>query len=68
MLFRSDAAFDNIQIFDPEGRLLLVFGAGGRRGLSLPAGLFIDLEDRIYAVDTYNHQLQIYQYLDVGSE
>ncbi|WP_026362284.1 SMP-30/gluconolactonase/LRE family protein [Geopsychrobacter electrodiphilus] len=67
-IYVTDAAFDNIQIFGPDGRLLLVFGSGGKWGLSLPSSLFIDQRDRIYAVDTYNHQVQIYQYLSPGQD
>jgi sugar lactone lactonase YvrE len=64
-IYVADAAFDNIQIFNQEGQLLLVFGGGGKHGLSLPASLFVDKRDRIYAVDSSNHQVQIYQFLGI---
>lgn len=65
-IYIADAAFDNIQIFNLKGQLLLVFGGGGKYGLSLPAGLTADASDRIYAVDSFNHRIQIYQYVDSG--
>jgi len=63
-IYVSDAAFDNIQIFNLKGELLLVFGGDGKFRLSLPAELASDLENRIYAVDSFNRQIKIYQYLD----
>ena len=63
-IYVSDAAFDNIQIFNLKGELLLVFGGGGKHRLSLPAALVSDKQDRIYAVDSFNHQVKIYQYID----
>jgi sugar lactone lactonase YvrE len=60
-----EALFDAVQIFDAEGRFLLAFG---ERGLGpgqfwLPAGIFIDADDRVYVADTYNQRIQIFQYL-----
>jgi hypothetical protein len=31
--------------------------------MSLPAGIFIDGQDRIYVADSYNRRIQIFQYL-----
>jgi sugar lactone lactonase YvrE len=62
-IYVADAAFDNVQIFNQHGQLLLFFGGGGKHGLSLPAGLTIDDQDRIYVVDSFNHRIQIYQLL-----
>ena len=62
-VYIADAAFDNIQVFNLKGQLLLVFGGDGESGLSMPASLFSDSQDRIYAVDSFNHQIQIYQFL-----
>jgi hypothetical protein len=50
-------------VFNLKGQLLLVFGGGGKYGLSLPANLWIDARNRIYAIDSFNHQIQIYQFL-----
>lgn len=64
-IYIADAAFDNIQIFNLKGQLMLVFGSGGPEGLSMPASLYIDSHDRIYVADSSNHQIQIYQFLGV---
>ena len=60
-----DTAFQNFQIFDQEGNVLLfVGGAGfGPGKFALPAGLAIDAQDRIYVVDQMPANLQIFQYL-----
>ena len=39
----------------------------GRRGtglgdFQLPAGLFIDQNDRVYVVDSFNRRVQVFQY------
>jgi DNA-binding beta-propeller fold protein YncE len=64
-VYVSDAAFDNIQIFDGLGNLLLYFGAlgGGPGQFNLPAGLYVDAEDRLYVADSFNRRVQIFQYL-----
>jgi hypothetical protein len=53
------------QVFDADGRLLLFFGAGGwGPGLfTLPAGIAIDGKDRIYVVDQWPGNVQMFQYL-----
>ena len=60
-----DAAFDNIQIFDQQGRFLLAFGSlGAQPGeFWLPAGIAIDPQDHIYVADSYNRRIQIFQYV-----
>ncbi len=60
-----DALFDNIQIFDAEGRLLMAFGRPGSDygEFWLPSGLFIDSNDRIYVSDSYNKRIQVFQYM-----
>jgi len=42
-----------VQVFDEQGRLLYYFGTRGTHNgeFQLPAGLFIDREDRIFVVD-----------------
>ncbi|MFC1619935.1 6-bladed beta-propeller, partial [Candidatus Neomarinimicrobiota bacterium] len=57
--------FNAFQIFDEQGNLLLVVGSSGYLPgqFNLPAGLFIDDEDKIYVVDTMNRRVQIFQYL-----
>jgi hypothetical protein len=60
-----DAAFNNFQIFDEAGQILLVVGHTGRDagGMDLPSGLYVDQQDRIYVADTFNKRVQVFQYL-----
>ncbi|MDO9307904.1 MAG: 6-bladed beta-propeller, partial [Deltaproteobacteria bacterium] len=55
----------NFQIFNQKGQLLLYVGQEGALPgeLMLPSAIFIDKNDRIYVSDTFNHRIQIYQYL-----
>jgi DNA-binding beta-propeller fold protein YncE len=60
-----DAAFENVQIFDPDGNLLLAFGGPGHGpgGFSLPAGLFVDSTDTIWVADSFNRRIQVFRLL-----
>ena len=60
-----DNQFENIQIFDRDGRLLLAFGGGGSAPgrFAIPADIFIDDQDRIWIADSYNQRVQVFQYL-----
>lgn len=65
-IYISDAAFDNIQIFDKTGsRFLMDFGhTGSEPGMfQMPASLFIDEHDRIHVSENYSGQVQILQYI-----
>jgi DNA-binding beta-propeller fold protein YncE len=65
-----DSHFDNVQIFDRDGNLLLVFGGSGngKGEFTLPAGIYIDKLDRIYIADSYNRRIQIFQYVKENKE
>jgi sugar lactone lactonase YvrE len=60
-----DAAFDNLQIFDTKGRLLLAFGENG----SLPGqfwlanGIAINRSNEIFVADSYNRRVQVFKYV-----
>ncbi|MDA8165838.1 MAG: hypothetical protein M0017_12495, partial [Desulfobacteraceae bacterium] len=45
-IYAVDAAFDNVQIFDKKGQLLLFFGGPGRKpgDLTLPSKVFLDYD------------------------
>ena len=60
-----DAAFNNFQIFDETGQLLLFIGGEGNAPgqFQLPAGMYVDEKDRIYVVDSFNFRVQVFQYL-----
>ncbi|NOY67900.1 MAG: hypothetical protein GXP53_00170, partial [Deltaproteobacteria bacterium] len=49
-LYAVDAAFENVQIFDKKGQLLLFFGGSGTGSgkLYLPAGISIDYKNVKY--------------------
>jgi len=54
-----------VQVFNRQGQLLYYFGSKGTRAgeFQLPAGLFIDRDDRVYVVDSYNKRIQVFQYV-----
>jgi DNA-binding beta-propeller fold protein YncE len=59
-IYVVDALFDNVQVFDPDGRVLLVIGAAGNGAGQFwsPAGIDIS-GDRIYVADTFNQRIQV---------
>jgi hypothetical protein len=65
-LYVVDGRFENVQVFDRTGRLLLFWGEeGGAPGdFWLPAGIFIDGNGRIWVCDTYNRRVQVFDYLE----
>jgi len=61
-----DAAFGNVQIFDPDGRLLMFIGARGNQdrpgAFMLPAGVDIDEADgRLYLVDQFFRKVEVFR-------
>jgi len=60
-----DNHFENVQVFNAEGQLLMALGQGGpgRGEFSLPSGITIDEQDRIWLADSYNRRVQVFQYL-----
>jgi DNA-binding beta-propeller fold protein YncE len=57
-----------VQVFDREGQLLYYFGQKGTGfgEFRLPAGLYIDRDDRVFVVDSYNARVQVFQYHGLG--
>jgi len=64
-LYVVDALFDNVQIFNLKGQLLLAFGSAGAGPgeFALPAGIAIDQHDLIYVADAYNGRVQVFRYV-----
>ena len=62
-IYVADTSFNNFQIFDADGQILLFVGATGTGPgeFLLPAGLFVDDEDRIYIADQGNARVQVFQ-------
>ncbi len=69
-IYALDTDFCNFQIFDQENNLLLFVGAPGRAPghFLVPSEIFIDEKDRIYVTDTFNHRIQVFQYLKEGKK
>jgi len=59
-VFVVDGLFDNVQVFDPSGHVLLVIGSAGSETGQFwsPTGIHI-AGDYIYVADTFNHRIQI---------
>ena len=75
MLFRSstdsegdvyvvDAQWGVVQVFNRKGELLYYFGTQGTHAgeFQLPTGLFIDHDDQVYVVDSFNRRIQMFRY------
>ena len=62
-LYVVDALFDNVQIFDEQGRLLLNWGdtGSGPGQFWLPNGIVAG-NNEIYVADSYNHRIQVFGY------
>ena len=58
-----------VQVFNRQGQLLYYFGAKGTHAgeFQLPAGLFIDHDDRIFVVDSFNRRVQVFHYVGLKS-
>jgi sugar lactone lactonase YvrE len=62
-IYVVDALFDAVQVFAPDGQLLMAFGERGTRDGSfwLPNGLFVSADDTIYVADAYNQRISIFR-------
>lgn len=61
---------DHLLVFDRKGRFLMAIGGEGEAPgkFQLPGGVWIDGRDRIFVSDTHNSRVQIFQFLEGGSE
>jgi DNA-binding beta-propeller fold protein YncE len=66
-LYVVDGLWGVVQVFNREGDLLYYFGNRGTGAgeFQLPAGLFIDHNDRIFVVDSFNRRVQVFHYYGV---
>ena len=65
-VYVTDAAFNNYQIFDSQGRLMLFVGTGGSAEpgeFLLPADIEIDQKGYIYVADQMNRRVQVFKKL-----
>jgi sugar lactone lactonase YvrE len=69
-IYVVDALWGMVQVFNPQGQLLYYFGKNGSAPgeFELPAGLFIDQNDHILVVDSYNRRIQEYRYMGAGKQ
>jgi sugar lactone lactonase YvrE len=71
-VYAVDGRLHSITIFDKEGNTLMVIGGQhsirsgniGRGGFQIPQGISIDKNDRIFVADSFNHRVQVLQYLN----
>jgi DNA-binding beta-propeller fold protein YncE len=65
-IYVIDRQFENVQVFDQYGQILLAFGQEGTQPgqFWLPAGIFIDWRNRIYVADSFNKRIQVFELLE----
>jgi sugar lactone lactonase YvrE len=64
----SDSNNGRVAIFAPDGSVLAQINRGAAEGeLSMPRGMAIDDEARLYVVDAINQQVQIYDLRGLSS-
>jgi sugar lactone lactonase YvrE len=71
-IYVTDGRMHNVTIFDKDANTLLVIGGQhsiksgniARGGFSIPQGIGIDKNDRIYIADSFNSRVQVFQYLN----
>ena len=64
LVYATDAAFNNVQIFDPDYRLLTFVGAGGAQPgyFQIASGVAVH-GDQFAVVDQLNRRVQIFRFL-----
>ena len=64
-IYVVDAVFDNVQVFDLSGQLLLNWGEGGASpgNFGVPSGIAIGQDNQIYVADSYNQRVQVFKYV-----
>ena len=69
-LYVVDGLWSMVQVFNRQGQLLYYFGGHGVRPgeFQLPAGLFIDHDDRVYVVDSFNRRIQVFHYFGAAKQ
>jgi len=57
-------------VFDQQGRLLYYFGRKGTGfgDFQAPTGLFIDHNDRVFVVDSFNRRIEVFHYYALGKK
>ena len=58
-------------MFNREGAAVVLLRSDRAQGLDdfqLPTGLFIDRQDHVYVVDSYNRRVQVFHYLGLAKQ
>jgi len=65
-----ESYYDNLLVFDREGRFLMPIGGVGQGTgkFYLPAGVWVDGHDRVFVADTFNGRIAVFQYLGRSGE
>ena len=63
-IYVVDGLFENVQVFDAEGRLLYYFETGDGK-FAMPSGIYIAPRDIIYIADTLNRRVQVFRRRDI---
>ena len=62
-IYVSDASFNNFQIYNPEGQLLLAIGQGGTESnpgrYGLLSGIAVDETGRVYVADQLFNKVEV---------
>jgi DNA-binding beta-propeller fold protein YncE len=69
-LYVVEAVSGLVQVFNQQGQLLYFFGQKGTGfgEFQLPTGLWIDRNDRVLVVDSYNRRVQVFHYHGLAKE
>ncbi|MCP4078457.1 MAG: 6-bladed beta-propeller [Gammaproteobacteria bacterium] len=64
-IYAVDAAFNNFQIMNQQGQLLLAVGRASLEsdGFYLPAGLHVDRKNHIFVADQHNRRIQMFEFI-----
>ena len=66
-VYITDSAFQNMQIFDDQGRLLLTMGEAGLDEpgkFALPGGVAVDAQGNIFIVDQLYRKVEVWRMLN----
>jgi DNA-binding beta-propeller fold protein YncE len=64
-IYVVESLYDNLLVFDKQGRTLLGIGGSGKDTgeFYLPSGVWVDSQDQIYIADMYNGRITVLQFL-----
>jgi DNA-binding beta-propeller fold protein YncE len=65
-IYVTDRQFENIQVFNSDGQILMALGqeGSGPGEFWLPAGIYIDSNNRVFIADSFNKRVQVFELLE----